>query len=382
MKKQAAQRSRGQIICRGDDRYLIRLFLGRRPDGSRNYRSKTVRGTYKIADRELTKLLREIDTGTYVEPVKQSLQSYLEQWLVTTMSLKVSPRTLEDYESRLVRDIYPTIGHKRLDVLSRQDIQEVNAGLVRRGLAPRTVRYTHSVLKQALKQAVINGLLFRNPADHVTLPKQSRKEMSALSPDQVNRFLAATQGSEWYALWAVLILAGLRPGEALGLKWADLEGSTIRIVRALKKGSDDTYYLAEPKTERSRRSVLLPKQVLNALQEHRATQARRILKAGPRFERNDLIFPNSLGQPMDISKVRRLFKSALSAAGLPEVRLYDLRHTHATLLLVLGENPKVVSERLGHSNISITLDTYSHVLPTMQEASVQRLETLLIATAR
>lgn len=381
MKKKAPPRSRGQIIRRGDDRYLIRVFLGRRVDGRRNYRSKTIRGTYKVAEREMTKLLREIDTGTYVEPVKESLQEYLKQWLDSTMRLKVSPRTLEDYGGRLAKDIYPAIGHRRLDLLTRQEIQNVYAGLVERGLAARTVRYTHSVLKQALKQAVINGLLFRNPADHLTLPRQSRKEMSALTPDQVNRFPAATQGDEWHALWSVLMLAGLRPGEALGLKWPDIDGATLRIVRALKKGKNDTYYLADPKTERSRRSVLLPKQVTNALQHHRAEQARRMLKAGVRFERNDLVFPNSIGQPMDLSKVRRLFKAALRRAGLPQVRLYDLRHTHATLLLSLGENPKVVSERLGHSNISITLDTYSHVLPTMQEASVQRLENLLQAAA-
>lgn len=370
-------RGRGQIVERGPERYLVRVYIGRDRANRRRYSSRTVRGTYGAAQRALTKALREVDAGTFVEPCRQTLAEYLERWLETVAKLSVADRTLEDYRARLRRDVVPTLGHRRLDQLSVQDVQALYAEMSTRGLGPRTIRYTHSVLRQALEKAVQTSLLARNPTQYAELPRQVRAEMRALTPQQVTRFLAATASDPWYPLWAVLLLGGLRPGEALGLKWADVQERRLRIVRALKKGAGNQYMLAEPKTERSRRGVMLPQQALDALQSHRASQAAVMLRTGAKYARQDLVFANARGGLLDVAKVRRHFKKALAAAGLPSVRLYDTRHTHATLLLAAGENPKVVSERLGHTNIGITLDTYSHVLPDMQENSVQRLEATL-----
>jgi integrase len=268
------------------------------------------------------------------------------------------------------------LGERRLDQITSHDVQRLYADMDARGLAARTIRYTHSVLKQALKRAVIQGALVRNPADHAELPRQKRREMKVLAPQEVNRFLVVTRDDPLHALWAILLLGGLRPGEALGLRWSDLDGTQICIVRALRKTTGDQYILADTKTDGSRRTVLLPARAVSALQSHRTKQSREILAAGPDYERNDLVFANACGRPMDIAKVRRCFKAALKKAGLKQVRLYDARHTHATVLMGEGVNPKVVSERLGHTNVGITLDTYSHVLPTMQQSVVERLDTL------
>ena len=273
----------------------------------------------------------------------------------------------------------PALGALRLDRLSLQDIQQVYSTASSRRLSPRTVRYSHAILKQALEKAVISGLLVRNPAQHAVLPKQHRAEMKVLSRQQVSHFLVVTEASPWHALWSVLLLGGLRPSEALALRWKDLEGNRLHIVRALKKLQKDRYSIASPKTERSRRVVFLPDATLRALREHRARQALLMLSAGSAFERNDLMFSNIHGRPMDLSKVRRLFKRALADADLPQVRLYDCRHSHATLLLSVGENPKIVSERLGHTTVSMTLDTYSHVLPDMQQATAERIDEVLRA---
>lgn len=370
------ERNRGQIIRRGDDRYLVRIYLGRREDGKRRYSARIVSGTYKCAERELTKALRELDTGSYVEPSKQTLREHLTSWLDNFARLAVSPRTHEDYHHRLTHDVLPILGERRLDQITSHDVQRLYADMDARGLAPRTIRYTHSVLKQALKRAVIQGALVRNPADHAELPRQKRREMKVLAPEEVSRFLVVTRDDPLHALWAVLLLGGLRPGEALGLRWSDLDGDQLRIVRALRKTTGDQYVLADTKTDGSRRLVLMPTPVVSALQVHRSRQNREILATGPDYERNDLIFANVCGRPMDIAKVRRCFKAALKRAGVTQVRLYDARHTHATLLMGEGVNPKVVSERLGHTNIGITLDTYSHVLPTMQQSVVERLDNL------
>ncbi len=379
--KTALERRRGQIVPKGDGRFMIRFFVGRKTDGSRNYSSRTIHGNFRKAQQELTKVLREIDTRTFVEPSRQTLAEYLSKWLDTTVNLSVAERTYEDYRTRLTRDVVPVLGSIRLDRISLQDVQQLYSTLSSRGLSPRTVRYTHGILKQALEKAVIGGILFRNPAHHAVLPKLQRNEMKILSPQQVNRFLVVTERSPLHALWSVLLLGGLRPSEALALRWSDLEGNRLQVTRALKKGKRDSYSIGSPKTARSRRAVFLPEATLRSLREHRSQQAAQILAAGSTFERNDLLFPNLIGRPMDLSKARRCFKRALKEAGLPQVRLYDCRHSHATLLISGGENVKVVAERLGHTTVSMTLDTYSHVLPDMQQAAAERIDRMMQVAA-
>ena len=359
---------------------MVRVYLGRDADsGKRRYYNKTIQGSKKDAQRYLTEKLSERDTGTFVQPATESVASYLERWIESAARGRVRPVTLESYQSLLRNYIVPALGGRRLGQLGPVEIQKLYTDRQRRGLSAKTVRYTHTVLRQALEQAVKWRLLSHNPTTLVSLSRQRRKEMRALDPEETRRFLEAATGDRWSAIWMLLVTTGLRPGEALGLKWSDLEGNRLRIQRTLvrlKRGKG--WHLGEPKTPKSRRSVTLPETALRELRRHRARQAEERLQVGSGYDDNGFVFAASNGSPLDQRNlVRRHFMRILHAADLPDIRVYDLRHTCATLLLAAGENPKIVSERLGHSTITLTMDTYSHVLPDMQEATADRLEALL-----
>jgi integrase len=271
------------------------------------------------------------------------------------------------------------IGTKLLSKIKPLDIQAIYTMMIEKGLAPRTVRYAHAILSKALKQAVKWQILPFNPASMVDLPKNRRKEMKALSPDEAKRFLDAAKDDKWSVIFSLAISTGMRPQEYLGLLWkdVDLNAGNAVIQRALvwrRKGGG--WSLQEPKTSHSRRTIPLPASVLQELKVHRKKQLEKRLKLGQAYENNDFVFATEIGTPILPSNLmRRHFKPILEKAELPnDIRLYDLRHTCATLLLAAGENPKVVSERLGHATIVLTLDTYSHVLPSMQQAATEKLE--------
>jgi integrase len=224
-------------------------------------------------------------------------------------------------------------------------------------------------------------MLSQNPASYVDLPRLKKTEMKSFSPEEADRFLKAAAEDRWGTLWAVALTTGMRPGEYLALRWpdVDLNAGTVTVRRALVRRKDGGWEFEEPKTDRGRRTIPLPPTVIASLAEHKRKQAEERLAKGPAYESQGLVFATSTGQPLDqINLSRRHFKPILKAAGLPsDFRVYDLRHSCATLLLAAGENPKVVSERLGHASITLTLDIYSHVLPSMQQQAAERLEAIL-----
>jgi integrase len=372
----------GQIIKRGNKTWLVRIFKGRNGKGVRQYLNKTVRGTKKDAETYLSKTLTEIHGGTFVEIARETLDEYLDKWLESAARARVSERTYSEYEALLRRYVRGPLGNMKLGALRPLDIQRVYSEMQERGLSARVVRYTHAVLSSSLKQAVNWGMLARNPAGLVQLPKQTRKEMRALSSVEASSFLAALVGDRYSTLFALALTTGMRPEEYFGLQWKDVdftEGIVI-VQRALvwrTKGGG--WYYGEPKTSRSRRTIPLPASLTRFLIEHKRQQGIERLKAGPAWQDHGLVFTTTIGSPLNISNLTfKHFKPALKRANLPKtIRLYDLRHTCASLLLSAGENPKVVSERLGHASITLTLDVYSHVLPTMQAAASQKLERLL-----
>ncbi|MEN3332070.1 MAG: integrase [Blastocatellia bacterium] len=253
-----------------------------------------------------------------------------------------------------------------------------------RGLSARTVRYTHVVINSAFKQAVKWRMLSRNPSAFVDLPRQARKEMQALSPEEAGRFLEAAAEDRYGVLFTLALITGLRSEEYFGLQWKDVElvKGVVTVQRTLvwrTKGGG--WYFGEPKTTKSRRNIPLPQMLVRRLTEHKVRQAEEKLKAGPEYQKLDLVFATKKGGPlMHRNLLRNHFSPIVKRAGLPDsIRLYDLRHSCATLLLAAGEHPKVVSERLGHASITLTLDTYSHVLPSMQKAASEKLESLLVA---
>jgi integrase len=267
-----------------------------------------------------------------------------------------------------------------LDKLTPEQIQGMYFQMTDRGLSSSTIRNTHAVLNSALKQAVRWGKLFRNPAELIDLPRKEKNEMKVLSKEEATIFLDAIVNSGMKALFSLMITTGLRPGEALGLKWQDVDFDRNRntVNRSLSR-SGGKWKLVEPKTASGRRSIPVPRTVMNDLHEHKNEQLAEKNSAKPNtYKDQGFVLATKTGEPLsDRNIISRHFKPLLKSADLPDIRLYDLRHTRATLLLLAGENPKMVSERLGHADTALTLNTYSHVLPDMQEDATRKLENML-----
>ena len=369
----------GQLIKRGESTWLVRIFIGRDANRKQKFHHKTIHGTKRDAQRYLTAVRREMDLGVFVEPAVMSVSDYVSRWLRDAVRPRVSARTADGYDALLKRYIISPLGHQRLDRIQPLDIQEVYGAMQARGLSATVVRHTHSALHNALKQAVKWGLLSRNPSDFVELPKVAHKERRVLSPAEAIRFLKAAETKPNGLIFELALLTGMRPEEYLALQWSDIDfkRGTAQIQRALIRHKKSVRF-EEPKTARSRRTVYLSEQLIKKLATHKRKQAVKKLKFKGTWGPFDLVFCSVEGTPHSIPNLTyRYFRPILTAAKLPQIRLYDLRHTCATLLLIAEENPKVVSERLGHSTIVLTLDTYSHVLPTMQQGATNRLEKLL-----
>jgi integrase len=356
------------------------VYLGRDSEGKRRYVNKTVRGTGKEARQALTQMQRETDTGTLAAPTKHTLKSFLETWLKTKVDVRA--RTLHDYAVRLKADVIPELGSVRLSDVTPLTVNTLYAKLMQeRGYSPRTVRYTHSVLHHALEQAVTWGFLVRNPTTHATLPRQTRRPPNVLGAEQIAKLLRETTNDTLHALWTLLLTTGLRPGEALALKWSDVVNKAVAVRRTLCGNGKGSYTVveAEAKTRGSIRTVTLPQTTLDALEVHRRRQAESVLRTGERYERRDFIFASTVGSPLDPAYVRRQWSATVKRLGLPRVRLYDTRHSHATALLTRGVNLAWVSERLGHSDIKLTKDVYAHVLPEAHREMAEVMEQIVTA---
>ncbi|MEW6045890.1 MAG: tyrosine-type recombinase/integrase [Bacillota bacterium] len=371
---------RGHIRKRAKDSWSVVVELPRDPEtGRRRQKWVTVKGTKRDAERVLAEMVAEIERGTYVEPSKLTVAEYLDMWLRDCASASVRPTTLEGYEVMVRRHLMPELGDILLPRLTPLHVQGLYRKMTEQGLSPRTVRLAHAVLRQSLAQAVKWGFLGRNVCDAVELPRQAHKEMRVLTPEEAKRFLEAAKGERLEALWVLALTTGMRKGELLGLRWqdVDLERATLEVRQSLVRVHGKPVF-QQPKTARARRTVELTPLAVEALRRHRAKQAQERLLAGSSWLNHGLVFCQRDGRPLDPMNVyNRNFKRVLAKAGLDGVRLHDLRHTHATLLLKSGANPKVVSERLGHASTAFTMDVYSHVLPGLQRDAALKVDQML-----
>lgn len=360
-------RERGQLIKKGRGKYLIRIYLGR-VNGRRKYVSKTVEGSKKEADAELVKWLRDLDTDTFVKPQENKiLGEVLGEWLDSKS--KVTPKTWETYKGLIAKRIVPELGHFTLSQLSEARLQVFFNDLAE-DYAPKTVHQYRSILSQVFKMAIRRRYAVRNPLDGVELPTNKRtRDIETLSKAQVDTLLEDTKDSRWGALWALLLGTGMRPQEACALQWSDLNDGSATIRRVLRDWhSHEKRTISNVgKTAGALGTLKLPVSVQRALEVHRTRQLRDAIESGKGFGYNPegWVFLSRNGELPVISTIQHAWKRALSSAGLPNHRLYDTRHTHATLLLEAGVHPKVVQTRLRHSSIQQTMDTYSHVRPEM-----------------
>jgi integrase len=274
------------------------------------------------------------------------------------------------------RYIRPTLGERILAAITPLDVQSAYQRLIDRGLSPRTIRYTHSVLRAAIRQAIRWRLLLQDPTEGAQLPRLGRREMHVLNAEQSRIFLEAALQTHYGPVFAIALTTGMRPSEYLALKWSsdiDWDRGTVGVVRTLEKVKG-SWRFADTKRDRSRRIIKLQEWVLENL---KGLQARRSRSKCDTPEAADLVFTTPAGRPIHSDKLAQRFKAILRRAGLPAVRLYDLRHTAATLALSAGVPPKVVAEQLGHASAAFTLDVYSHLLPHMQEEAAMRVEKIL-----
>jgi integrase len=366
----------GSIYQRQDTGMWVAAMTVNTPMGRRR-RWATAR-TRREAHEKLTIAIREAQQGLLPADTRRTVAQFLAEWLAATKS-SVRPRTWIRYEQYVRVHAVPVIGHLRLSQLQPQHLLGLYANRIDAGLSTSSVAHLHTVIHTALGQAERWGLAPRNPARSVRPPRVSRREMTPLTPDQVSLFLVAARGDRLEALYVTAVTTGMRQGELLALRWmdVDLEARTVR-VRATLLETKSGFEFAEPKSARSRRQIALTLAAVAALRRHRARQLQDRLYAGAAWTDYDLVFTSEVGGPLDGSNIlQRSFYPLLRDAGLPRVRFHDLRHSAATLMLSRGVPLKIVSEILGHSQISITADTYMHVTPGMQRDAAAAIDTAL-----
>jgi integrase len=366
----------GSVHKRADGRWQTIVTL---PSGKRKYYYGATRAEASAA---LTKALRELAQGLPVVAEKQTVGEYLSTWLTGAAQGGLAPRTAARYRAHVEQHLVPALGRIRLARLSAQPIQQLYDQQLAAGSAPATVRQMHAVLRRALGEALQLGLIQRNPATLVRVPRVTRTELHVLTPDDARRFLetVTTSGERLAALYVVALTTGMRLGELLALRWMDVDISAgaLHVRATLRYRNADTYFFDPPKTAKSRRRIALSSAAVEAMRAHRTRQLTERLAAGPAWREEDLVFCTEIGGALCGNHLsERDFPALLARAGLPRIRFHDLRHTCATVLLRRGVHPKVVSELLGHSTVAMTLDRYSHVLPDMQQAAREAMDALL-----
>lgn len=362
----------GSIHQRRDGRWCASLSIGR---GKRKH---FLGKTREQVAKQLTRALKDRDDGLPPISERQTVGQFLHGWLEATRP-SIRERTWVRYEQYVRLHAEPALGKVALPRLAPQHLQRLYADRLAAGSSPTTVHHLHAMLHRALKQAMRWNLVQRNVAELVDPPRVHRFEIAPLSPEQARKLLEAAAGDRLEALYVLALTTGMREGELLGLKWrdVDLAAGAVEVRGSLQRVASGLV-VAEPKTKHSQRRIGLTQVAVSALRQHKTHQAEERLRLGGAWQSTDLVFVDEVGSPIDATRfLRQSFAPLLKRAGLPKVRFHDLRHSAATLLLGRGIHPKIVAEMLGHSQIGITLDLYSHVTPTIQRDATAAMESIV-----
>jgi integrase len=368
----------GSVVQRPNGRWQAQISVGgRRLTHTANSKAEALRWVREHQSRAEQGLLPP-DGG------KVTLGAFLVQWL-RAIEPSVEPKTFEQY-SYLVRVHLAPKGSRLADLrlvdLRADHLQVLYAEKLDAGLSSRTVQLMHVVLHHALEDAVRWGRLARNPAKAATAPRTRRAEMHVWSAEQARAFLAGVEGQRLEPLYRLALSCGLRLGELLALRWddVDLDGRRLQVRRTLQRIKGKGIVTGQPKSTKGRRQIVLPGPVVEGLRHWRVQQKEERLIAGQRWQDTGYVFTTGVGTSIEPRNLHRHFKQRAERLSLPTIRFHDLRHTCATVLLSQGVHPKFVQELLGHANISITLDTYSHFLPPMAEETARTMERVLLGT--
>ncbi len=370
---------RGHIRKKGEHSWQITFDIGAGPDGERRRYFETVKGGKKDAQRRLHELLVNLEKGIYAPPGSLTLAEHLNNWLTGYVKTNCSQRTLDGYQNIVKRHLIPALGQVQLKHLHPQAIQSYYGKAIEK-VSARTVHKHHRLLSQALKYAVRQGYLGRNPCELVDSPSWKGRAMRTLTPAEVEALFDVAKDSYYYPVYYTAVSSGLRQGELLGLRWRDidLDFLSISVSRVLYKRRGICQF-KEPKTARSRRRVAMTPKLALFLREYRTEREALYRELGKELTLDYLVFAYPDGRPLDPSVLSHEFARIAKQAGLERVRFHDLRHTFASLMLLRGGKPKVISEALGHASVAFTMDTYSHIIEGMQSDAMALLDEVLPA---
>jgi integrase len=376
----------GTIYKRQDGTWAGQVSVGYDPATGKLKRKSFYGKTRKEVIDKMAHVQQEVRSGIYVEPAQTTFGEWLDKWLTSYKKGQLKPSTYQSYEMLVNVHIKPALGKIPMIKLQAHMLQsfyneklENGRADGKGGLSTRGVRYLHAVIRQALEQAVKEGLLPRNVADATNPPTVKNKQMRPLTEEELLKFFETAKEDRLFPAYVLAATTGLRRGELLGLCWdcIDIENGVLTVQRQLLDLKDGLTLEETTKSKSGRRSIVLTDDAIRELKAHRKRQLQERWLMGEAYQDKGLVFCREDGSFLRPDEFTKRFQRLLKKAGLPKVRLHDLRHTHASLLLARGVHPKVVQERLGHSSITMTLDLYSHLTPGLQEAAAATLNGLL-----
>lgn len=360
--------------------YMLTLYD---ENGKRRQKKKRGFDTKGKAKAALTEAENEVNKGTYVEPSKETFINFINDWFeIKKKNIPRSAKTTRMYIDSYIIPMFDnkvTLGNLKLTHVDKfiNKMHSFDRGNGKTGYAPTTIKRAMDIIKASLEYAVDSGLIQKNVAKKATLPKGTNKEMKVWDEDEIEVFLKCAEDDKLYILYYMALMTGMRQGELLGLRWRDIDfnNHTITVKQVLAHNGKEFYSGA--KTAAGNRTIGINSKTMQKLIDHKASIEKDKDLHGEAYINYDLVVCTPIGTPYNPSNIlNRSFKPLIQKAGVTPIRFHDLRHTHATMLLKLGENPKVIQERLGHANIKVTLETYSHVLPSMQKQVATKLDAL------
>ena len=369
----------GSVVKRGNS---YRLVFSGPPgvDGKRKQITESLKGgTKKDAERVLRERISAVQNGGYIPRNIETIGQFVWRWFETHAVPNVSLKTQQGYRGSINRYIVPAIGSLRLQHLDPSDLQRMYASIINRGLSARTALHVHRLMHRILRDAVRWNAVQRNVADAVTPPKVRRPEMRIFTVQELQRFLDAAPDDAIGSTFQLAVLTGLRRSELAGLRWSDVDvdRSVLRVTQTLQRVSGHGLVIGEPKSTQSRRAVALGERAVKLLKGVKVRQLEEQLASGDLYEETGYVFADALGAPIDPDRVSKVFRRTVAVADVPKLGIHSLRHLHASLALEQGVDMKTTSVRLGHSQISVTADLYSHVTPAMQEHAARAVDDAL-----
>ena len=370
----------GSIQQRNKGSWTIRLDAGVNPTtGKRRQIRQTVRGTKKDAEQKLRELLHQIDTGIALTNNRLRVGEYHTSWLADVVAIRNTPRTSQTYTAFLSNHVVPHVGAIELRNLQPGHVQQMEADLLKAGLSKTSVLFVHTILSKSLKDALRLGLVHRNVTQAIVPPNPGRYEVKVPELEDITRILELAHETRYSVAFHFMAFTGVRRGECLGLRWStvDLEHGLVSIVEGAQYIKGRGVVCQPTKSSVGRRGISLDPSTVEMLRAHQGEQLlHRIAMTGV-YEDNNLVFPGTRGRILDPSVLTQVFKRLATKAGVPELRLHDLRHSHAAGLVRANVHPTVIQQRLGHASVAFSLNTYGHVTAGLQEEAAKAFSTLM-----